>query len=49
MLNDYSTFKIPSFANREAYNFDATKESFEVYRELNQIAEELEKCRSKNS
>lgn len=40
--------QIPSFAKREAYNFDATRENFEVYQELNQIAEEIEACRLRN-
>ena len=49
MQNDSSTFKVPSFAKREVYNFDATRETFEVYQELNAIAEEIEKCRLRNS
>ena len=48
MQNDYSTFKIPSFAREEAYNFSATDESFAIYEELNQISEEIEKCRLRN-
>ena len=48
MQNDSSTFKIPSFAKQEIYDFDVTKESFDVYQELNAIAEEIEKCRLKN-
>jgi len=48
MQNDCSVFPIPSFAKREIYNFDATTENYEIYRELNEIAEEIEKCRSKN-
>lgn len=43
-----SAFKVPSFAKNEVYNFDATKESFEIYQELNEISEEIEKCRSRN-
>lgn len=43
-----STFKVPSFAKNEVYNFDATKESFEIYQELNEISEEIEKCRLRN-
>lgn len=49
MQNDSSTFKVPSFAKREVYNFDTTKETFEIYQELNAIAEEIEKCRLRNS
>lgn len=41
-------FRIPSFAKREMYDFSANDESLAIYRELNQIAEEIEKCRSKN-
>ena len=48
MQKDYSVFPIPSFANREAYNFDTTSENYEIYRELNEIAEEIESCRLKN-
>ena len=48
MQNDYSVFPIPSFAKREAYDFDATAESYAIYRELNEIAEEIELCRLRN-
>lgn len=48
MQNNYSVFQIPSFAKSEAYDFDVTKETFEVYKELNAIAEEIEECRSRN-
>ena len=48
MQNDSSTFKIPSFAKREVYSFDATEETFELYKELDAIAEEIEKCRLRN-
>ena len=46
---NYSGFEIPSFARTEAYNFDATKETFAIYQELSAIAEEIEKCRLENS
>ncbi len=49
MQKDYSVFPIPSFVKREAYNFDTSTENLEIYRELNQIAEELEECRLRNS
>ena len=49
MQNNSSIFNIPSFAKREVYNFDVTKDSLNVYEELNAIAEEIEKCRSRNS
>ena len=52
MQENYSVFKVPSFAKPEAYNFEAfetPEDTNEIYRELNQIAEELEECRLKNS
>jgi hypothetical protein len=50
MQKDYSIFPIPSFAKREVEDFDvASKESLEIYQELNAIAEEIEKCRLRNS
>ena len=48
MQNNSSTYNIPSFAKREAYSFDATEDSFAVYKELSAIAEEIEKCRIRN-
>lgn len=51
MQEDYTVFKIPSFAKREAYDFSVNEKAvnFAFYDELNQIAEELEKCRLRNS
>ena len=43
-----SDFQIPSFARPKTYSIDTTRETFAVYQELNQIAEELEECRSRN-
>lgn len=48
MQKNSSTFNIPSFAKQEAYNFDVTKETLDIYEELNAIAEEIEKCRLRN-
>ena len=48
MPEDYSSFNVPSFAKREVYNFDADKNSFEIYRELSEISEEIEECRQRN-
>ena len=48
MQNDYSVFPIPSFVKCESYNFDVNTESYAIYRELNEIAEEIESCRLKN-
>ena len=41
-------FNVPSFARKEVYNFDATKDNYEIYQELNEIAKELEECRLRN-
>ena len=51
MQKDSSIFPIPSFVKREADNFEVpvTDDSLEVYQELNAIAEEIEKCRLRNS
>ncbi len=49
MQEDSLIFRVPSFAKKEAYNFDATKETFEIYQELNEISEEIERCRLKHS
>ena len=50
MSNVYpeSVFNVPSFAREESYNFDAVKDSFEIYQELNAIAKEIEECRLRN-
>ena len=42
------SFGVPSFARQEVYDFDATKDSFEIYQELNEIAKEIEACRLEN-
>ena len=41
-------YQIPSFARKEAYNFEATVETFDIYKELSQIGEEIERCRLEN-
>ena len=50
MSNDYTRelTKIPSFARVEDYDFEENNESLKVYRELNEIAEEIERCRLRN-
>ncbi|MBR2994801.1 hypothetical protein IKF32_02720 [Candidatus Saccharibacteria bacterium] len=49
MSENYSEFKIPSFAKRETYNFaESTNEDLLIYEELNAIAQEIEKCRLRN-
>ena len=40
--------QVPSFAKQEAYNFDVDKRSLEIYHELSQISEEIERCRLEN-
>ena len=49
MQENYSTFNVPSFARKKAYDFDAIKDYSEIYEELNAISEEIERCRAKNS
>lgn len=50
MQNDYSSFQIPSFVRNESYNFESAEKQaeFPLYAELNQIAEEIDKCRLRN-
>lgn len=48
MPENYSEFKVPSFAKREVYNFDANKDTLEIYQELTAISEEIEECRLRN-
>lgn len=48
-MSKENVFQIPSYERQPAYNFDATKNSYEIYMELNAIAEEIEQCRLKNS
>ncbi|MDO4612273.1 MAG: hypothetical protein Q4B29_02325 [Candidatus Saccharibacteria bacterium] len=48
MQKDYSIFQIPSFAKAEAYDFDTSDKSLGIFEELNQISEEIERCRLKN-
>lgn len=48
MYQNSSVYSVPSFAKVEAYNFDITEESLEIYRELSEISEEIERCRLRN-
>ena len=41
-------YSVPSFARKEMYNFDAIKDNFEIYQELNEISKEIEECRLRN-
>ncbi len=47
-MDEKQIFKISSFGDKPAYNFDGADKSFEIYQELNEIAEEIEKCRLRN-
>jgi hypothetical protein len=47
-VNQNQAYNVPSFARQEAYDFDVTKDSFEIYQELNEIAKEIEECRLRN-
>lgn len=52
MQQDYTNsanFRVPSFARAEAYDFEAGNKMMEIYQELDQISEEIEKCRAANS
>ena len=49
MQESYSTFRVPSFSRKTAYNFDEIDKYAEIFKELNAISEEIEKCREKNS
>ena len=48
MQDNYLAYKIPSFAKREAYDFDATEDSLAIYKELTAIGKKKEKCRIRN-
>ena len=48
MSGDCSEYRVPSFAKREVYDFDAAKDALEVYEELTAISKEIEECRLKN-
>ena len=48
MQENFSIFKVPSFAKRETYDFDAGKDFLNIYKELTNIAEEIEECRLRN-
>jgi hypothetical protein len=45
---DNMTYQVPTFRRREAYNFVGKESDDNIYQELNQIAEEIEKCRLRN-
>ena len=50
MQKDYSIFPIPNFAKQDEVDFDDENSDFqEIYLELNAIAEEIERCRLRNS
>lgn len=45
---DNSVYQVPAFRKHEAYSFVNNNGGSDVYQELNQIAEEIEKCRLRN-
>lgn len=47
--SDSMSFRVPSFARTEAYDFNAGNKMMEIYKELDQISEEIERCRAENS
>ena len=49
MLDDSFIFNIPSFAKGDAYDFKGAAKNYAVFKELNAIAEEIEKCRAEKS
>lgn len=49
MQSNSSVFQIPELTKREATVFGEAKEALEIYQELNQISEEIEQCRLRNS
>ena len=49
MDTDKTIFRVPGFERKKAYNFEATNDSFEIYQELKEIGEEIERCRLRNS
>ena len=49
MQENYSVYKVPSLAKKEAYNFETVSyDSVSLFEELNAISEEIEKCRLRN-
>lgn len=49
MSKTSSEFEIPEFARMPAYSFEEIKAQLKAVKELNTIAEEIEKCRQRNS
>lgn len=47
-VNQIRISQVPSFARQKTYNFDNTKDTFDVYKELTEISEEIEACRLRN-
>ena len=48
MQENYSIYNIPSLNTNEVETSNSLKEAYAVYLELNQISEEIEKCRLRN-
>ncbi len=49
MQSNSSTLKIPSLDNQRADSVAPSKTPQEIFEELNAVAEEIEKCRLRNS
>lgn len=47
-MSEKSVFQIPSYSRQNAFDFDVTRSSLEIFEELNAIAEEIEECRARN-
>ena len=48
VMNRVIDNQVPSYQRHRSYRFDTTKESLDIYKELNAIAEEIEQCRLRN-
>lgn len=49
MQENSSEYRVPSFAKPKSYIFEPANNQFSaIYQELNEIAEEIERCRLKN-
>lgn len=48
MSKNSTDFQIPTLARLRAYDFEVSENSFQIYQELNQIAEEIDRCRARN-
>lgn len=49
MQPNSSTFHIPLLNNESQPNYEVADDFAEIYQELTEISEEIERCRSRNS